>query len=180
MQFIFNLLIFLLWRGIPSWSNICSIIGKAATAWKVCKYGVISGLSFLHSDWIWRFTPYISKFSLNAGKYGPEITPYLDTFHAVRIYQITIRFNQSLILLVYLILKDISLLKLLLIACWLFLLVNYNWNDSFRMDSRVLGRFNKVGTQVKVTRKRKCWWCFQGMFQMFFEYRRVHYKKINT
>ena len=27
---------------------------------------------FLHSDWI-----------MNAGKYGPEKTPYLDTFHAV-------------------------------------------------------------------------------------------------
>ena len=33
------------------------------TAWKVSKYGVISGP--------------------NTGKYGPEITPYLDTFHAV-------------------------------------------------------------------------------------------------
>ena len=27
----------------------------------------------------------ISVFSPNAGKYGPEITPYLDTFHAVSI-----------------------------------------------------------------------------------------------
>ena len=34
------------------------------------KYGVISGL-------------YIPVLSLNTGKYGPEITPYLDTFHAV-------------------------------------------------------------------------------------------------
>ena len=33
-------------------------------------YGVISGL-------------YFSVFNPNAGKYGPEITPYLDTFHAV-------------------------------------------------------------------------------------------------
>ena len=40
------------------------------TAWKVSKYGVISGLHFLY----WR---------LNTGKYGPEITPYLNTFHAV-------------------------------------------------------------------------------------------------
>ena len=30
-----------------------------------------------------RETPYISVFSSNAGKYGPEKTPYLDTFHAV-------------------------------------------------------------------------------------------------
>ena len=33
------------------------------TAWKVSKYGVFSGP--------------------NAGKYGPEKTPYLGTFHAV-------------------------------------------------------------------------------------------------
>ena len=40
------------------------------TAWKVSKYGVISG-------------PYFPVFSPNTGKYGQEITPYLDTFHAV-------------------------------------------------------------------------------------------------
>ena len=34
------------------------------------KYGVISG-------------PCFTVFNPNAGKYGPEITPYLDTFHAV-------------------------------------------------------------------------------------------------
>ena len=48
-------------------------------AWKVSKYGVISGMIFLYSDGI----PYLSVFSPNTGKYGPEITPYLDTFHAV-------------------------------------------------------------------------------------------------
>ena len=37
---------------------------------KVSKYGVISGLDFL-------------VFGLNTGRYGPEKTPYLDTFHAV-------------------------------------------------------------------------------------------------
>ena len=41
---------------------------------KVSKYGVISG-------------PYFPVFGLNTGKYGPEITPYLDTFHAVLIRQ---------------------------------------------------------------------------------------------
>ena len=30
-------------------------------------------------------TKYLSVFSPNAGKYGPEITPYLDTFQAVNI-----------------------------------------------------------------------------------------------
>ena len=41
------------------------------TALKVFKYGVFSG-------------PYFPVFSSNTGKYGPEITPYLDTFHAVK------------------------------------------------------------------------------------------------
>ena len=34
-------------------------------------------------DWIWRDTSYLSIFSPNVGKYGPEKTPYLDTFHTV-------------------------------------------------------------------------------------------------
>ena len=46
-----------------------SLIG--GTARKVSKYGVISG-------------PYFPVFGLNTRKYGPEITPYLDTFHTVR------------------------------------------------------------------------------------------------
>ena len=39
---------------------------KADTAWKVSKYGVFSGP--------------------NTGKYGPEKTLYLDTFHAVCVW----------------------------------------------------------------------------------------------
>ena len=42
--------------------------GTANTAGKVSKYGV-----------------FCSVFSSNAGKYEPEKTPYLDTFHAVQI-----------------------------------------------------------------------------------------------
>ena len=30
----------------------------------------------------------IDLFSPNTGKYGPEITPYLDTFHVVQVFQI--------------------------------------------------------------------------------------------
>ena len=41
------------------------------------KYGVISGT-------------YFPVFSPNTGKYGPDITPYLDTFHAVSNHQIII------------------------------------------------------------------------------------------
>ena len=40
------------------------------TSPKVSKYGIVSG-------------PYFLVFGLNTGKYGPEISPYLDTFHAV-------------------------------------------------------------------------------------------------
>ena len=40
------------------------------TAWKVSKYSAISG-------------PYFPVFGLNTRKHGPELTPYLDTFHAV-------------------------------------------------------------------------------------------------
>ena len=39
--------------------------------WKLSKYEVISGLYFL-------------VFGLNTGQYGPEISPYLDTFPAVQ------------------------------------------------------------------------------------------------
>ena len=38
---------------------------------------------FPHSECIPRDTPYLSVFSPNEGQYGPEETPYLDTFHAV-------------------------------------------------------------------------------------------------
>ena len=42
-------------------------------------------LIFPYSDWVRRFTEEISVFSPNTGKYGTEKTPYLDTFHAVRV-----------------------------------------------------------------------------------------------
>ena len=45
------------------------------TAGKVSKYGVISG-------------PYFPVFGLNTGKQEPEITLYLDTFHAVVAYSV--------------------------------------------------------------------------------------------
>ena len=44
---------------------------SAYIARKVSKYGVFSG-------------PYFPAFSPNTGKYGPEKTSYLDTFHAVK------------------------------------------------------------------------------------------------
>ena len=32
--------------------------------------------------------PYFPAFGLNTGKYGPEKTPYLETFHAVSIFEV--------------------------------------------------------------------------------------------
>ena len=60
------------WKGVIVEPRLKSFskVNLTFTAWKVSKYGVISG-------------PYFSVFSPNTGKYGPEITPYLDTFHAV-------------------------------------------------------------------------------------------------
>ena len=41
---------------------------------------------FPHIDWIRRDTErYLSVFSPNTGNYGPEKTPYLDTFHTVNV-----------------------------------------------------------------------------------------------
>ena len=48
------------------------IISVCHTVWKVSTYRVFSGL-------------YFSIFSPNTGKYGPEKTPYLDTFYAVSV-----------------------------------------------------------------------------------------------
>ena len=42
------------------------------TAWKVSVFGVILVGIFPHLDWIRRDMEYLSVFSPNAGKYGPE------------------------------------------------------------------------------------------------------------
>ena len=47
------------------------VVAFKVNAWNVSKYEVIFG-------------PHFPVFGLNAGKYGPEITPYLDTFPAVK------------------------------------------------------------------------------------------------
>ena len=48
---------------------------------------------FPYSDWIRRDTLYLSVFSPNVGKYGPEITLYLDTIRTVS----DVKFSQSLL-----------------------------------------------------------------------------------
>ena len=57
-------------RPLQKWSNTQNFRLHYFTAWKVFKYGVFSG-------------PYFPVFGLNTGKYGPEKSRYLDTFHAV-------------------------------------------------------------------------------------------------
>ena len=52
------------------YSSVWLFPRKTVTAWKLSKCRVISG-------------PYFPVFSANKGKYRPEITTYLDTFHAV-------------------------------------------------------------------------------------------------
>ena len=61
------------------WNNLCFFDPKQVswkklkipfTAWKVSKYGVISG----------RYFPVLGP---SMGKYEPEITTYLDNFHTV-------------------------------------------------------------------------------------------------
>ena len=47
---------------------------------------------FPHLDWIWRDTEYLSVFSPTSGKYGPQKTPHLDTFHAVSLFAIFLKF----------------------------------------------------------------------------------------
>ena len=53
------------------------------TAWKVPKYGVISGPYFPVFRLKTERYAYLSVFSPNKGKYRPEITLYLDTFYTV-------------------------------------------------------------------------------------------------
>ena len=71
IKFIFISITFSIYFHKASYErDIISKIASQFTTWNVSKYGVISG-------------PYSSVFRLNTGKYGPEITPYLDNFHAV-------------------------------------------------------------------------------------------------
>ena len=54
-----------------------------------------------HSEWIWRDISYLSVFTPSVGKNGPEITPYLDTFHTVHVIR-----NSNCFIMLKLILID--------------------------------------------------------------------------
>ena len=45
---------------------------KKYTAWKVSVFGVFLVRIFPHSDWVQRYTEYLSVISPNMRKYGPE------------------------------------------------------------------------------------------------------------
>ena len=51
---------------------LTSIRPMTTTVWKVSVIGVFLVCIFQRSDWIQRNTPYLSVFSPNVGKYGPE------------------------------------------------------------------------------------------------------------
>ena len=55
---------------------------------------------FTHSER--RDTSYLSVFSPNAGRYGPEITPYLDTFHIVIALPVAVLVDFLIIIIFYL------------------------------------------------------------------------------
>ena len=91
-------------------SQISNFFRESSTAWKVSKCGVISGLLFPHLDWIRRDMEYLSIFTLNVGKYKPEKTPHLGTFHAVSYLWIVLK---NLIFAYYYLLQKNSNLSLL-------------------------------------------------------------------
>ena len=94
------------------------------TARKVPKYGVISGPYFPACSWIRRDISYLSVFSPNVGKHGPEITPYLDTFCAV--------WEGCFDLLIFL-LRKVSKIKLsfMLVALLLITYLGHIWTFNF-------------------------------------------------
>ena len=56
---------------------------RTCTEWKVSVFGDFLVGIFPHLDWIRRDTPYLSVFSPNAGKYGPEKL-WIQTFFTQR------------------------------------------------------------------------------------------------
>ena len=74
----YSIFLILLWEQRKKLSNFHESLHfyftKLGTAGKVSKYEFVFGPCFL-------------VFGLNTRKYGPEKTPYLDTFHAVWIHK---------------------------------------------------------------------------------------------
>ena len=62
------------------------------TVWNVSQYGAFLVCIFPHSDWICRYTKYLSLFSPNTEKYGPEKNSIFRPFSR------SITFNGNVIL----------------------------------------------------------------------------------
>ena len=58
---------------------------KLRKKWQITEFFLVG--IFSYSGWIQRDTEYLSVFSPNTGKYGPEKNPYLDNFHALLLDQ---------------------------------------------------------------------------------------------
>ena len=109
------------------------------TAWKVSKYGVISGLHF-------------PVLGLNTGKYGPEITLYLDNFHAVWVSL----FSSLLISSTYSdlwILYRIHYFPGLIIFCALFFII-LHCVKSVQIRSYFWSAFSHIWTEYRKIRTR--------------------------
>ena len=75
---------------------------------------------------VWKVSIYVVFFGLNTGKYGPEKTPYLDTFHAVEAVFIELFVNLSFLS------KCLSFyLDVLNLLMWYFQNILQTW---FRVD----------------------------------------------
>ena len=61
------------------------LVFQGISAQQISRYGVFLVRILTYLGGIRRFTEKISEFSRNAGKYGPEKTPYLGTFYAVNV-----------------------------------------------------------------------------------------------
>ena len=96
--------IFFVYNSECVWTRLNKVLNNGGQSWKIyfdhhyplrekcpnTEFFLVR--IFLHSDWIRRDT------SPNAGKYGPEKTPYFDTFHAVII---TVIILINMIILIY-------------------------------------------------------------------------------
>ena len=138
------------------------------TAWKMSKFGVIWSL--------FSSGPYFPVFGLNTGKYGAEITSYLNTFQTVWVFRFNFD-NQQLISLFLMHHnarqrvfqsqgRDCKMSKNLfkIIRCWLvthiMCLLKFNWQISlfflplgFCLLRSALSIFNKSYKGVKMMGK---------------------------
>ena len=95
---------------------------ETGTAWKVSKQGVFSGPYF--PAFGLNTVRYYSVFRPNVGKYVPEKTPYLDTFHAVTAHSncsfVSLKWFRKVYVHHAFLIKDDKILSSLLIYKYIF------------------------------------------------------------